>query len=185
MGRELELLVQSMICGALLVLVYDGIRIFRIIGKRVKSLDTAVDILFYRFLLGYLMLWIVCPKRFRPEKLSHELYFLAAGASGVTVYYLLENMALTYSLTSNVSIIVSIAPFLTAVMAHLVLKDEKMKKSFVWGFVVAILGVALVTFNGRAVLKLNPIGDTLAVGAAVVWAVYAIVIRRWGRISIL
>ena len=35
MGRELELLVQSMICGALLVLVYDGIRIFRIIGKRV------------------------------------------------------------------------------------------------------------------------------------------------------
>ena len=25
MGRELELLVQSMICGALLVLVYDGI----------------------------------------------------------------------------------------------------------------------------------------------------------------
>ena len=24
MGRELELLVQSMICGALLVLVYDG-----------------------------------------------------------------------------------------------------------------------------------------------------------------
>ena len=45
MGRELELLVQSMICGALLVLVYDGIRIFRIIGKRVKSLDTAVDIL--------------------------------------------------------------------------------------------------------------------------------------------
>ena len=37
MGRELELLVQSMICGALLVLVYDGIRIFRIIGKRVKS----------------------------------------------------------------------------------------------------------------------------------------------------
>ena len=47
MGRELELLVQSMICGALLVLVYDGIRIFRIIGKLVKSLDTAVDILFW------------------------------------------------------------------------------------------------------------------------------------------
>lgn len=47
MGRELELLLQSMICGALLVLVYDGIRIFRIIGKRVKSLDTAVDILFW------------------------------------------------------------------------------------------------------------------------------------------
>lgn len=141
---------------------------------------SAVDILFYRFVLGYLMLWIARPKRFQAEKLSHELYFLAAGASGVTIYYLLENMALTYSLTSNVSIIVSIAPFLTAVLAHLMLKDEKMKKSFVWGFIVAILGVALVTFNGQAVLKLNPLGDTLAVGAAVVWAVYAIVIRKMG-----
>ena len=52
MGRELELLVQSMICGALLVLVYDGIRIFRIIEKRVKSLDTAVDILFWATMYG-------------------------------------------------------------------------------------------------------------------------------------
>lgn len=140
-----------------------------------------VDILFYRFLLGYLMLWLARPRWFRPERWSHELYFLAAGASGVTVYYLLENMALTYSLTSNVSIIVSIAPFFTAVLAHLFLKDEKMKKSFFWGFVVAIFGVALVTFNGRAVLKLNPLGDTLAVGAAVVWALYGIIIRKMGK----
>lgn len=140
-----------------------------------------VDILFYRFLLGYLMLWLACPKRFKPVKLSHELYFLAAGASGVTVYYLLENMALTYSLTANVSIIVSVAPFLTAVMAHLWLKDEKMKKSFLIGFLVAISGVVLVTFNGRAVLKLNPLGDILAVGAAVVWASYSIIIRKMGK----
>lgn len=140
-----------------------------------------VDILFYRFVLGYLMLWLACPKRFKPEKVSHELYFLLAGASGVTVYYLLENMALTYSLTSNVSIIVSVAPFFTAVMAHLFLKDEKMKKSFFIGFLVAICGVALVTFNGRTVLKLNPLGDMLAVGAAVVWASYSIVIRKMGK----
>ena len=87
----------------------------------------------------------------------------------------------TYSLTANVSIIISIAPFLTALIAHFVLKDEKMKKSFFIGFVVAILGVALVTFNGRAVLKLNPLGDMLAVGAAVVWASYSIIIRKMGK----
>ena len=39
MGRELELFVKSMGCGALLVLLYDGIRILRIIGKRMKYLD--------------------------------------------------------------------------------------------------------------------------------------------------
>lgn len=140
-----------------------------------------LDILFYRFLLGYVMLWLARPKWFKPAKLVHELYFLAAGASGVTIYYLLENVALTYSLTANVSIIISVAPFLTALIAHFVLKDEKMKKNFFIGFVVAILGVALVTFNGRAVLKLNPLGDMLAVGAAVVWASYSIIIRKMGK----
>ena len=47
MGRELELFVKSMGCGALLVLLYDGIRILRIIGKRMKYLDAAVDLLFW------------------------------------------------------------------------------------------------------------------------------------------
>ena len=127
------------------------------------------------------MLWLARPKWFKPAKPAHELYFLAAGASGVTIYYLLENVALTYSLTANVSIIISVAPFLTALIAHFALKDEKMKKNFFIGFVVAILGVALVTFNGRAVLKLNPLGDMLAVGAAVVWASYSIIIRKMGK----
>lgn len=47
MGKELELFVKSMVCGALLVFLYDGIRILRIIGKRMKSLDDAVDLLFW------------------------------------------------------------------------------------------------------------------------------------------
>lgn len=47
MGRELERLVQSMICGALLVLVYDGIQNLSDNRKTGESLDTAVDILFW------------------------------------------------------------------------------------------------------------------------------------------
>ena len=66
MGRELELLVQSMICGALLVLVYDGIRIFRIIGKRVKSLDTAVDILFLERSRDFFIFYV--PERERGKR---------------------------------------------------------------------------------------------------------------------
>lgn len=139
-----------------------------------------VEILFYRFLIGYLVLWIAFPKRMKPQKLSHEWYFLAAGATGVTVYYLFENIALTYTLAANVSIIVSVAPFFTALMAHVFLKDEKLKKSFFVGFLVAIAGIVMVTFNGRAVLQVNPLGDFLAVGAAVIWASYSIIIRKMG-----
>lgn len=139
-----------------------------------------VEILFYRFLIGYLVLWIAFPKVMKPQKLSHEWYFLAAGATGVTVYYLFENIALTYTLAANVSIIVSVAPFFTALMAHIFLKDEKLRKSFFVGFLVAIAGIVMVTFNGRAVLQVNPLGDFLAVGAAVIWASYSIIIRKMG-----
>lgn len=139
-----------------------------------------IEILFYRFIIGYLALWIACPKVFKAEKITHELYFLGAGATGVTIYYLFENIALTYTMAANVSIIVSIAPFFTAFLAHFFLKEEKLKRSFFLGFLVAITGVAMVTLNGKAVLKVNPLGDLLTVGAAFVWAVYSILIRKIG-----
>ena len=82
MGRELELLVQSMICGALLVLVYDGIRIFRIIGKRVKSLDTAVDILFWS--AAGLFLFFMC---LRENGGSVRCYLLCGILLGAGVWY--------------------------------------------------------------------------------------------------
>ena len=82
MGRELELLLQSMICGALLVLVYDGIRIFRIIGKRVKSLDTAVDILFWS--AAGLFLFFMC---LRENGGSVRCYLLCGILLGAGVWY--------------------------------------------------------------------------------------------------
>lgn len=137
-----------------------------------------VEILFYRFLLAYGALWIAYPKRFSPDKRSHELYFLGAGITGVTIYYLCENVALTYTLASNVSIIVSTAPFFTAVLAWVFLKDEKLRARFFVGFLVALVGVSMVTFNGKAVVKVNPLGDFLAITAAVVWAAYSVIVRK-------
>ena len=37
--------------------------------------------------------------------------FALTGLCGVTLYYLLENIALTYSMASNIGVIISIAPF--------------------------------------------------------------------------
>lgn len=139
-----------------------------------------LEILVIRFVIGYGVLWIAYPRRFKPRKMSHELYFVGAGLTGVTIYYLFENIALTYTLASNVSIIVSVAPFFTVLLASIFLKDEKLKLRFLFGFLVALIGVALVTFNGKAVLQLNPLGDCLAVGAAFVWACYSIIVRKMG-----
>lgn len=136
-----------------------------------------VEILFFRFILGFLALLIVYPCRMRGTTGRQEIIFAAAGLCGVCLYYLLENIALTYTMASNVGVIISIAPFFTAMLSHLFAKEEKLHVTFFIGFGVAMAGICLISFNG-AKMQLNPIGDLLAVAAAAVWACYSILTRK-------
>lgn len=137
-----------------------------------------IEILFFRFLMGLLALLIVYPHRLKGTTIKQESVFVAAGLCGVCLYYLLENIALTYTMASNVGVIISVAPFFTAILSHLFLKqDEKLRANFFIGFIVAMLGIGLISFNGAS-LQLNPIGDLLALLAAFLWACYSILTRK-------
>lgn len=137
-----------------------------------------VEILFFRFVMGFAALLLACPQQMKTVGRKQEITFVLAGLCGVCLYYLLENIALTYTMASNVGVIISVAPFFTAVLSHLFMKSEgKLRINFLIGFVVAIAGVSLISFNGRE-LELNPIGDILAVLAAFVWACYSILTRK-------
>lgn len=139
-----------------------------------------VEILVFRFIMGFCALWLAAPKRLRTANAKQELTFAAAGLCGICLYYLLENIALTYTLASNVGVIVSVTPFLTAILAHLFIQsEEKLKEQFFIGFLVAMAGIILISFNG-AKLKLNPMGDILAILAAFVWSFYSILTRKIG-----
>lgn len=137
-----------------------------------------IEILFLRFTIGFIVLLAVYPHRLKVKEKKQELYFAAAGLCGITLYYLLENIALTYTFASNVGVIISIAPFFTAIFAHLFLEGEKLRLQFFIGFAVAISGIFLISFNGSSNLKLNPWGDILAVSAAVVWAAYSVLTKK-------
>lgn len=137
-----------------------------------------VEILFFRFIIGYFVLLVAYPKKFKLTDKKQEWYFIFAGITGVTLYFLLENIALTYTLASNVGVIVSINPFFTALFAHFFLKKEKLESRFFKGFLVAMIGILLINFNSSKVLMLNPLGDILAVFAAIVWAVYSTLIKK-------
>ena len=137
-----------------------------------------VEILFFRFVLGLLALLIVCPRRMTGTTLRQEIVLGAAGLCGVCLYYLMENIALTYTMASNVGVIISAAPFFTAILSHLLLKkEEKLGAAFFVGFLIAMAGIGLISFNGSA-LQLNPTGDLLALLAAFLWACYSILTRR-------
>ena len=139
---------------------------------------TPIEILFFRFSIGLIVLTVVYPHRLKGTGVKQELMFAAAGLCGVTLYFLLENIALTYTLASNVGVVVSVAPFFTAILSHWFLKEEKLRATFFIGFVIAMMGILLINFNESVILKLNPLGDILAVLAAVIRAVYSILIRK-------
>ena len=66
-----------------------------------------VEILFFRFVMGYLLLWPVCLRRMKGVTIRQEAVFALAGFCGICLYYLLENIALTYTLASNVGVMTS------------------------------------------------------------------------------
>lgn len=142
---------------------------------------TPVEILFFRFLIGYLALWLVYPKVLHIKHKKQEFYFLGAGICGVTLYFLFENIALTYTQATNVGIIVSIAPFFTVIFSRLFLKQQAIHTSFFIGFILAFAGICCISFSGNMTLKLNPIGDILAVLAAIVWAMYSTLTKKIGE----
>jgi drug/metabolite transporter (DMT)-like permease len=137
-----------------------------------------VEILAARFALGWLALYLVLPRRLKVGDRKKELYFAAAGLCGVTLYFLLENIALTYSYTSNISVILSTSPFTTALLSFWVGDGEKPGRRFFIGFAIAIIGVFLISFSGNAEMRINPVGDILAVLAALVWSVYSVLVKK-------
>lgn len=137
------------------------------------------DIFFYRFTLAYIAIWFITPgKKLFCGNIRDELTMLLLGITGGSLYFLVENSALQYSTASNVSILVCSAPLLTAILMSIFYKDEKMKAIQVLGSIVSFIGMALVVLNGEVVLKLNPLGDMLAIAAALTWGFYSVLIKK-------
>lgn len=140
---------------------------------------TPQEIFFYRFLIAYIGIWAISPKRLFAASLKDELWLAAGGIFGGSLYFFTENTALGITQASNVSFIICTAPLLTTILSLLFYhKSEKATKGLVGGSLLALVGVGLVVFNGSVVLKLSPVGDLLTLLAALSWAFYSLVIKR-------
>ena len=139
-----------------------------------------VEILFLRFAMAFCALYAACPGPLPGMTMRRRLVTAAAGLTGICLYYLLENIALAHTMASNVAVILTATPLFTALVARFVLRgEERLGLNFYLGFLVAMTGICLISFNG-ARLSLNPLGDVLAVSAAFVWAFYACLTRIMG-----
>lgn len=151
------------------------------ISTKVLLIDfTPLQILFMRFLVGFLVLCALRPRLLRLKERRHEVLFMAAGLTGMVIYYLLENISLLYADASFVSVAVSTAPLFTAILGFIVLKERGFGPLFVGGFVLAIAGIAFTCVQGSAVSDAyaSPLGVALCLAAAMSWAVYSLIVRK-------
>lgn len=127
-----------------------------------------LQILFSRFLLGYIALWCLYPHRSPKYGRKAQLLFALAGFLGTFLYFLMENVALQHTTASNVGVLVSLAPLFTAAVSKLENPKLTLSLQFFVGAVLSFVGVLLIVFGDNMSLVINPLGDTLALGAAFV-----------------
>ena len=148
------------------------------------------QIFFLRFLLAYIGMWLLAPV-FRKngvhlfaKSLVDELYMVLLGVTGGSFYFLLENTALKYTQASNVSFLVSSSPLVMLSLSLLVRRfmkgrmadgQEKVRVGgvFIAGTLMALAGIAMVVFVDSGV-NISPKGDFMALGAALCWGVYSV-----------
>lgn len=140
-----------------------------------------MEILFSRFAVGFLALAVLRPRRLRLPNRAQEKWFVLAGATGIALYYLLENIALTFAPASVVGVVVAAAPLFTGLLSA-ALSKKRPSAAFFLGFAAAMAGVALVSFGGGAFAGqaaegggFEAAGVLLALAAAATWAVYSLV----------
>jgi drug/metabolite transporter (DMT)-like permease len=61
-----------------------------------------------------------------------------------------------------------------ALLVALFFRSQRLHGIQIVGTVMAAIGVIIVVLNGRFVLHLSPLGDTLAFGACLCWAFYSL-----------
>lgn len=140
---------------------------------------TALQITPIRLALAYVVLLCMRPK-FQKLPAKDELLFVLLGLFGGSVYFFLQNTALTYTYAANVSIIICLTPIFTALLAWVFSCGNERLGKYLWlGSALAIAGVVLVVLNGSLHFHLSPKGDILALAAGISWAVYSILIKRY------
>ena len=166
---------------------------------------TPLWILALRFAVGFLALCALRPHMLRLANRRHELLFIAAGATGIAAYYLLENVALVFTTATATGVIVAASPLFTALLQAARGDRSALSPRFLAGFVMAMAGLAIVGMGSTsagagaeaaasavggvssAIASSSPDfaadtgalgGDLLALEAALVWAVYSLLVKR-------
>lgn len=143
------------------------------------------EMVFLRFVLGYITLWVLKPRKLTLKSKKDEVLCALGGLFGVTLYYGIQNVALTQTSASNVSVIASTAPMMTAVMVYLLYRQKKPSVKFIVGLILSLAGVILVVSNGKLDFSGGMMGNLLALVSTFMWACFSVLIEKLSGYSML
>ncbi len=138
------------------------------------------EIIVMRYGIAYLCL-LPFSRRWYAGSIKNELTMLALGLLGGTLYFMTENYAVKYTLTTNVSLITCTTPLITALLMAAFYRSERITRTMIIGSILACVGVCFVVFNGHFMLRLNPLGDILALCSALSWSLYSLLFMKVGK----
>ncbi len=134
-----------------------------------------VEILLDRFVIAWILFWIVFPRTVSTSW-HEEIIFALLGATGIFGYYILENLALERTQAIHVGLIVTTAPLFTAAIA-LVSRpfSPPLLRATIGGFIPVSAGLYLMSHDRLSDLGY---GDLLALLGALSFAIYSILLAR-------
>lgn len=139
------------------------------------------EIMILRFVMAYLVLWVLYPRFHRVKSWRDESIFIGMGITSGSMYFFFENTALVYTSATNVSLISALIPLITAILAYLIFREQPLSRYFWIGSAISVLGASFIILNGSFSLNFNPIGDFLALMGVFSWALYGILVRSMKR----
>lgn len=138
---------------------------------------SALEIFYARYVLAYVAMLLIAHKRILADSWRDELKMVVLGVTGASLYFVSENVAIGLTNVNNVSFIVSASPIFTMIFSILFIKGTRMTSNFAIGTLMAVAGVAIVIFNGKGELQLNPTGDLVAVLSSASFGLYSFLLK--------
>ncbi len=132
---------------------------------------------FLRFTLAAVILEFIPAGKTDPKPRGKDaVAIFAMGFFAVFLYFAFENYGLVYTSATNAAILVSLIPVFTMMGVAVIYKQKASVINWL-GVIPAVAGTALVVFNGRINLHLEPAGDMLIALSSASWAVYTLIGR--------
>ena len=138
---------------------------------------TPVEVYIYRFALAYLLVLCLTFKKIFCNSIRDELQLLMCGVCAGSMFFILENTALQYTTTGNVSLLSCMSPMITAALMALFYR-LRIGVGLIIGSLIAFVGVVCIIFSHGEGFEINPMGDLLALSSSFVWALYAVGVKR-------